>query len=220
MATNYTSLVQSVPVWLYAANTSITTEMPRIIEQAQDMLLQSIDHDLFKTVITGLSVGTDGLLDLSAEDPRVLEVRALRVRWRDRADGWTPLLRRDHEMLTMLFVGDLVGRPRYYTEFDKPLSLKVFPKPSMAMDVEVTANVEPAKISASLATNIYTQEFPRALERACMHFGAMFMKNYEDAAAYEKDMMKALSEAGAAVNRRRRDETETRPRQTQNVMGQ
>jgi hypothetical protein len=220
MATNYTELVRMVPIWLYAENASIKDEMPKIIEQAQDMLLQSMDHDLFKTIIPGLTVGTDGLLDLTQENPRVLEVRGVRVQWRDRDDGWTPLQPREHERLTAMFNNDRPGRPRYYTEYDEPLSLKLFPKPSDIINVEVTANVEPLKISQSVATNIYTEQFPRALERACLHYGAYFMKNWEDAAQYEKDMMKALQEAGAAIGRRRRDETGTRPRQTQNVQGQ
>lgn len=219
MALTYIELVRRVPIWLYAQNTALVAEMPAIVEQAQDRLEQVIHHDQFKTVISPLSVGTDGLLDLSGEVPRVLEVRGLRVRYRDRADGWVPLKPREAEALSLMFVNDRPGTPRYYTEFGGPLQLKLYPKPPAALDAEVTANVVPTRISETVPTNIYTEQFPRAIEMSCMHYAAKFMKNYEDAGIYEQEMMAALSEAGAQVARRRRDETERRTRDTTNMAG-
>lgn len=219
MAMTYNELLRRVPVWLYSSNRSLVDEMPVIIEQAEDRLLQVIDHDLFRTVLTGKTVGVDGLLDLSAESPRVLEVRGLRVQYRDRPDGFTPLKARDIEMLSALYPDGGSGDPRYYAQHTSTLNYKLYPKPRAEIDIEVTANVEPARLAVGNQTNILTEQFPRAVERACMHFGAMFMKNYEDAAQYEKDMMAALGEAGAQVGRRRRDEAQTRPRETKNVTG-
>ncbi len=217
---SYTELVRRVPLWLYAGNSALIAEMPTIIEQAQDLLETTIHHNEFRTEITGETVGTDGLVDLSAETPRVLEIRAVRVKYRDRGDGWTPLQVKDLEALTMMFPLDRPARPRYYSERGGPLQLQLFPKPSAAMDLSITANVIPDRIEAGTETNIYTAKYPRAVEKACFHFAAIFMKDYEDAQAYKADMMQALAEAGAQIQRRERDETATRPRNTTNMAGQ
>lgn len=219
MATTYNELLRRVPLWLYAQNRALVDEMPVIIEQAEDRLVQVIDHDLFRGVLSGNTIGVDGLLDLSGETPAVLEVRGLRVKFRDRVDGWTPLKQRELEMASALYPTGGSGVPRYYAQYDGTLSFKLYPKPRATVDVEVTANITPVRLGVAQQTNIYTEQFPRAIERACMHFGAMFMKNYEDAAQYEKDMMAALGEAASQVGRRRRDEVQTRSRETHNVNG-
>ena len=45
------------------------------------------------------------------------------------------------------------------------------------------------------------------------------MKNAQDAATYEGEMMSALQEASIAIARKRRDETGTRPVETSNASG-
>jgi hypothetical protein len=93
----YDELIRRAPEWLYAQNRSLVDEMPAIVSQAHEQLINVIDHDLFRTVITGKTLDNTnlGTIDLSAESPRVLEIRGVRLRYRQSDDGWTPLLRRD-----------------------------------------------------------------------------------------------------------------------------
>ena len=218
----YDELVRRAPKWLYAANRSLVGEMDAIIQQAHDQLIGVLDHDLFRTIISGkqLLASNNGILDLSSEDPPVLEIRGIRVRYRSGDDDWTPLQLRDLEMLTMLYARNRPSRPIYYAEYNGPLIIKAFPAPREDYDIEVTANVEPPVLSQAVQTNVMSQLAPRALEKAVFRQAAIFQKNWEDAAAYEKEMGQAVVEANAQIQRRRRDETEQRPVEAANIQGQ
>ena len=222
MTITYDELIRRTPKWLYADNTELVTEMPAIITQAHEQLLNVMDHDLFRTIIMGktLTAASVGVLDLSNEDPRVLEIRAVRVQYQGADDSWTPLQRRDLETLTMLYARNRPRRPLYYSEYTSPLVIKAFPAPSVDMPLEISANVEPPVLSPTQATNIISEQFSRALEKATFRQACLFQKNWEDAQMYEKEMMGAVTEANAAIQRRRRDETETRPMEAANVQGQ
>lgn len=219
MALTYDELVRRAPIWLYAQNRDITSEMPAIIEQAEDTLLKRIDHDEFKTEITGAVLSTTGVIDLTAADPAVLEIRAVRVKYRQTADAWWPLLPRDLELLSAMFLSDRPGDPRFYAERGSPLRLQVFPKPRVLTDLSITANVAPVRLGPAQQENVYTKKYPRAIEKAVFYSASLFMRDIEGAQQYSAEMDAALLEAGAQVARRRRDETGTRPRETQNVTG-
>jgi hypothetical protein len=220
MANDYAELIRRVPEWLYAQNRTLVDEMPAIVSQAHDQLINILDHDLFKTLILGktLTSANNGVLDLSSETPRVLEVRAVRLKWRG-DDDWTPLQRRDLETLTMMFARNMPRRPRYYSEYSGTLVLKAFPAPDRDYDLEITANVEPPVLSPTVQTNIMTEQAFRAVEKATMRQAAIFMKDWESAQLYEKEMATAVGEVNAAIQRRRRDAVETRPVETSNVSG-
>ncbi len=221
MAITYDELIRRVPEWLYAKNRKLIDEMPAIITQAHEQLINTLDHDLFKTLIDGKTLAAgDPILDLSTETPRVLEVRSVRLKVTGTDDGWTPILRRDLEMLSMLYARNKPRRPLFYTEYNGTLILKVFPSPALAHDVQITANVEPEVLSETVSTNIMAEEASRALEKAVMRQACLFMKAWEDAAQYSTEMTGAITEVNAAIQRRRRDDTEQRPRDTKNVMGQ
>lgn len=216
----YDELIRRTPEWLYATNRRLVNEMPAIVEQAHQQLIHVMDHDLFRTLVTTtVGPGNNGVLDLSTQDPRVLEVRAVRLRYRDGDDDWTPMRRRGLEFLSMLYPRNRPKRPGFYAEYNGPLVLKLFPNPDRDYDVEVTANVEPPVLSPTTQTNIISQQFPRAIEKATFRQAALFQKNWEDAAKYEQEMMSAITEANAQVQRRKRDETEQRPMDTTNVDG-
>lgn len=225
----YDELVRSVPIWVYATNRDIVAEMPRIISDAEDELVLKIDHDLFQTVLTGFTIGPPAVpdpgedysvFDLTDHDPRVFEVRAMRLAYKGEHD-WVPLERRPLEFLSMLYSRNKPGRPRYYAEFGDTLRLRVFPYPAQEYQLEVTANVHPLRLGPTpeAQTNRLTRDFPRAVEKACLRQAALFMKNWEDATAYGNEMTSALTEANAQMARRRRDETGTRPEETVNAVG-
>ena len=218
---DYDELIRRCPEWLYATNRRLVDEMPNIVQQAHDQLINVMDHDLFRTIITGkvLAASAGGILDLSAEDPRVLEVRSFRLKYRNGDDDWTPLPRRDLEMLTMMYNRNRPRRPLYYSEYNGPLVLKTFPAPDQDYDVEVSANVEPELLSPTNQTNIISEQHFRAMEKATFRQACLFQKNWEDAQQYEKEMMAALAESNAAIQRRRRDEVETRPQDAANISG-
>lgn len=221
MAITYSELIRRAPLWLYSSNRSITDEMPAIVREAHDQLINLIDHDLFRTIITGKSLlaSTSGVLDLSLEDPRVLEIRSVRVQYQGDEQSWTPLQRRDLEAMSMMYARNRPRRPRYYSEYSSPLIIKAFPAPDMDYVTEISANVEPVPLGPSNQSNIIAVQFPRLMEKATYRQGALYMKNWEDAQIYEKEMATALNEANAQIQRRRRDDVETRPRDTTNVEG-
>lgn len=215
----YDELIRRVPRWLYAQNRDLVNEMPNVVLQAHEQIVNLLDHDLFRTLIDDVDVGTDGILDLSANDPPVFEIRAIRWKWRNDGDAYMPLMRRDLEMLTQLYANNRPGRPRYYAEYSGLLIQKLFPVPREAIKVQVTANVEPPPLSPTQQTNIISERAFRVMEKATMRQAAIYMRDWPGAAEYEKDMTTAIGEANAQIQRRRRDETEQRPVEAANVSG-
>jgi hypothetical protein len=221
MSITYNELIRRTPVWAYATNRDIVAEMVNIVQEAHEQIIGILDHDLFRTLITTktLTQSSLGVLNLSAETPRILEIRAIRMRYRGGSDDWAPLMRRDLEMLSMLYARNRPRQPLYYAEYSGPLVIKAFPAPDRDYDLQITANVEPVVLSPSNQTNIISTQFPRVMEKATFRQAALFMKNWEDAKIYEKEMVDAVNEANAQIQRRKRDTTETRPVDTTNVQG-
>lgn len=218
-AITYDELVRFVPIQLYAENTVLQNEMPNIIRQAEDQLLLVIDHDIFQTVLPPLILPAgDSTIDLTAQDPRILEVRSISARYRGR--GWQSLERRSLEYLRSLYIGDKPGDPLYYSERGDINLLEVFPTPRVDVDLEILANVEAQRLSPTAQTNRLTQEYPRAVEKACFYHASFFMKKFDAAQVYEKEMGQAVQETSMALARRRRDETGTRPVETSNARGE
>lgn len=217
----YDELIRRGPLWTYANNRDLVAEMDVIVAQAHEQIISILDHDLFRTLITGKTLlkSSHGVLDLSAETPRVLEIRAIRMRYRAGEDDWAPLMRRDLETMSMLYARNRPRQPLYYAEYSGPLVVKAFPAPDRDYDLQVTANVAPPVLGPSQQTNIISTQFPRVMEKATFRQAEIFMKNWEGAQAYEKEMIDAINEANAQIQRRKRDTTETRPIDTANVQG-
>lgn len=219
MAISYTELVRRVPIWLYAQNRSIVGEMPNIIEEAEEQLMLVLDHDLFRTTLGPFTVGPSApVLDLSNLPTPVMEVRAINIDYRN-GNGYTPMERRDAEALRMMYPMRQPRRPKFYSEDGGILLYEFYPFPDRDYEVNVTANVHPARLSDTQDTSILTEQYPRALEKAVLRQGALFMKNYEDATRYENEMMNSVDEANRQTGRRRRDETGERGRETANAGG-
>lgn len=227
MPITYAELLVEVPVWLMAQNRDISDDIPEIVRNAHHTLMGRIDHDIFKAVLDTLVVGppatptpgTDySLLDLSADNLRVLEVRALRFDYMKEQER-TPIERRELEFLTMLYSRNRPGRPRFYAEFPTPLKYRVFPYPNREYALEATANIEPPVLGPSQQSNVIAAKYPNVMLKACLREGALFMKNQKDAATYEAELTAALTEANLSTARKRRDETAQRPQETANAVG-
>jgi len=218
MPTTYDELLIKVPKWQYANNRSLVSDMPQVISDAEDQIINMIDHYLFQTVLVDIPVAA-GQSDIDLSGMGVLEVRAIRANYRT-AGGRTPLERRDLEAMTMLFSANRPARPRFYSQYGAVDMFRLFPTPRTAFDVEVTANVQPPKLGPDQQSNIIAEKFPRVLDRAVMKQAAIYMKNPTDEARYGEEMVSALAEANAQIARWRRDETGTRLIETTNAMGQ
>lgn len=216
VAITYEELLHRVTMWPNAGNNDVGAEADRLIGQAHNQIVDLLDHDLFQTDLTRL-VGADGLLDLSAEDPRVLEVRSLQVAYL--SEGRVPLERRSEEMLRALYPLPGVGRPRFYSQEGQTLRYRIFPHPVTTTTVTVMANVEPPVLSPTTSQNVISTQAPRALENSVYHKVCVFMKEYEAADIYATEMMAAVAEANGAMLKRRRDESDQRPRDTANRSG-
>ena len=99
------------------------------------------------------------------------------------------------------------------------LQYQFFPYPNMEYEVDVTMNLKPNGLSDLVDTNVLTDQFPRAMEKATFRQACLFMKNVKDAQMYEAEMMQSVTEANAAIGRRKRDTTGQRPHETTNVAG-
>lgn len=217
MAVTYDDLLTRTPDQLYAQNRSLVDAMPTIVAQAEEQLHQILDHDLFQTRLTGLSLTVgDPLLDLTGQ-AGLLDVRAVRVQYH--GASYVPLERRNLEMLSMLYTDDRPGIPRFYSDYGDTNILRVFPVPRQTYAVEVTANVLPPALGPSTQSNVIALKYGRALERAVFRQAAIFMKNKADEERFNAEMAAAVGEANAAIARRRRDDTDVRPRETANAKG-
>lgn len=214
----YNDLLESVPNWMYAQNRSLAVQMPDIVVKAQRKLFNIIDHDFFRTKITGLTIPLSGTLDLIDQQPPIMEIRAIRLKHR-KDDEWTPLFRRDHEAMSMLYAESRPGRPRYYAEGSGPLELQVFPTPDRAYPIEVTCNQECPLLSPTTQQNLLTDRAEQALTFATLRFAAVYMKNDADVQRYDAELMQAVGELNAGYGRRTRDDTAERPRDTKNATG-
>lgn len=225
VAVTYDFLIENVPIILMATNRSLVEDMPNIIALAEEELLQRIDHDLFRTLITGVFMGSGATppppdydqVDLSDQDPRILEVRSINLRYR--TEGWTPMLRRNIDTMRMLYPTGQRSRPRYYAEYKSILNYQFFPPPGQEYELEIAANVQYEPLSPTNQTNVVTEQFPRTIEMATVYQAALYMKNPQDVETYKREMEEAINEANLQIARRRRDETGTRPIETTNAVG-
>ena len=212
---DYNDLLRA-PLQLFATNRTLVNEMPSIIRQAEDECVLVLDHDLFRAT-EGMTVGTDGLLDLSTVDPRILEVRAIRVPART---GYRTLERRDIEYLHQLYQSSQAGLPRYYGEDPSLLHYHLFPAPWQSLDVQVTYNQHPPRLNdTDTLENVLTEQAPRAIEYATFMKAAHFMKDYQAAERYSGMFLEATNQTNMQVGRRRRDVTDNRPAATENRAG-
>lgn len=218
MALTYNQIVTEVPITLMAQNRTLAQNIDSIIRRAEDEIIQMLDHDAFRTVIATPFVVDPGtpVIDLNSNASPVLEVRAMRL---DMGDQQITLERREIERLRMTFNPFDQGVPRFYAEDDAPLVFRVFPIPDQAYNVTVTANVEPERLSLTVQQSLLSRKWPRLLEMAVLKQGAHFMRNPVDESRYTKLYEDALRDAALQLNRRRRDETGTKPQTTANVVG-
>ena len=214
----YDELIAEAPQWLYAQNRDLVDNMPEVLAQAELQVYQRLEHDAFRDTINGLTLDTDGVIDLTSVVPQVFEVRSVRVQYKG-DDSYVPLLERNIEYLEMLYGRAKPGRPLYYAEDDTTLYLRAYPKPSSALPLQIRANVEPTALSPSNKTNLVTQRYYRVIQLATFRQAAIYMKNEADTVRYTNELNDALSEANAQIARRRRDETETKPKDTSNKAG-
>jgi hypothetical protein len=216
----YDDLIALIPVTLMAQNRTLAdpTELQRIVRRAEDEIIERIDHDAFRARLSGKTVtpGNGGEIDLTQEARRVLEVRALQLVL---PDGVYPLERREVERLNALYLGSYVGQPRYYAEDDIPMLLRVFPAPDQTYSINVSANIEPERLSPVVQQSVLTRSYPRLLEMCALKHGAHFMRNPSDEQRYGALTDAALMEANTQLARRRRDETAVTTAQTANRVG-
>lgn len=218
---DYAELIRRVPVWMWAQNRDLVAEMPNIVAEAHDQIVNLIDHDFFQTEVDGLTLTRDsgGQLDLAVLVPGILEVRDIVVQLYAGSTHAFPLERRDSTMLAMLYPGPRPGIPRYWTERGGILQIRVAPAPVRDYPMRLTAAVAPAPLAPGNPTNVIGDRASRVMENAALRRAAVFMKDPESEARYEKEMTAGIVELNAQIGRRRRDNAGTRPRDTTNAQG-
>ena len=218
MALTYDDLVRDTPLTLQAQNVTLVENMPMIIRRAEDEAILRLDHDAFRGRLPNLlTVGAgEGRLDLSTQPARIMEVRSLRVI----VDGTHyPLERRNIERMEAIYPRWSQGVPRFYAEDDGLFVFRLFPSPDESYQIEVHANLEPARLAPSVQESLLTRQYPRVTEMATLHQGAIFMRNTTDEQRYAANLDMALAEVNSAIARRRRDETGVKTVTTSNIGG-
>lgn len=215
----YNDLIAELPGIMMAQNRTMTEAavLQQIVRDAEDEIIERIDHDAFRDRLAArtLPAGVSEL-DLSAEPRRVLEVRAIQVE----IDGELyPMERREIERLYAIYRGSGEGPPRFYSEDDTPLLLRVFPTPDIAYPVRVSANIEPLRLGPDIQQSVLTYSYPRLLRMAVRKHAAMYMRNPTDEQRYAAAADGALMEANTQLARRRRDETGVTSASTANRTG-
>jgi hypothetical protein len=203
MAITYDSLVLNAPVVLNAQNRTLATDMPDIIRRAEDEILERLDRDAFRALLSqGYTVTpTSPTFDLTGEPQRVMEVRAVSATQTGQTVALTP---RDVEYLRQLFQG-AQGTPRHYAEDDQPSVYRVFPTPDSTWTLRITANIEPLRLAVSNQETLLTRNHARLTEMAVFKHGAIFMRNAADEARYGAQFEAALTEENNRFARRRGD---------------
>ena len=216
----YDELIALIPETLMAQNRTLVSALvlQNIIRRAEDEIIQRIDHEAFRTVINpAFTIGPGNpTIDLSTQTNPVLEIRAVR-----RLDNGipVPMERREVERMNLVYAQGDTGEPRFYAEDDSALLIRLYPYPDTAYQVQVTANVTPARLSPVIQQSVLTRRFPRLLEHMALKHGAHFMRNPNDEQRYGNIAENALAEVNMQMMRRRRDETNAVATDTANVAG-
>ena len=219
MSVTYDDLIAAVQTTVMAQNRtqSEPAELHRVVRRAEAEIIERIDHDAFRARIGARVVDPgNAAIDLSQEPRRVLEVRALHL---VTPEGVYPLERREVERLNALYLGGMDGTPRYYAEDDDPMLLRIFPRPDISYTINISANIEPERLSPAVQQSVLTRTYPRLLEMMTFKHGAHFMRNGADEQRYGALADAALMEANMQLARRRRDETGVTSAQTSNRVG-
>ena len=223
MSVTYDTLVVDVPRILMAENSRLVDDMDLIIRQAHELIFGVVDHDLYRATLPAIPLDPLGEIDLSTEDPPVFEIRALRLT-RPGENQAIPLRRREVEWLTQVYHQGLLGEPLYYCEDGGLLQLRVYPVPDVTgYQVTPVVNQHPVVLGSDdgaggkVQTNVLTERASRALEKACLYQGALYMKNPADIETYKREFNEAVVQVNAQIKRRRRDDTGEQPRDATNT---
>jgi hypothetical protein len=211
----YDELLRKTPIWAYAQNRELVDEMPGIVKGAQELLEQRLDHDIFRTTLPSVDVGTDGILAL--QPGTVFEIRAVRIEHAS-GTGYYPLRSRDIETCHALYGNHEQGLPHYWAYVDND-TIEVFPKPWAQMSVVTVVNAKPPTLGPTQQTNVISTDHPRPFEKAVLMQIGVFMLDDSLIQKYLNELNDAVTEANAQIVRRRRDETSQRPRETRNLTG-
>lgn len=216
MAT-YAEIIAYAPLATYLSNRETTTEMPNIVRRAQEYITQRLDHDFFRASLSNTTAAAStGIVDQSGWTETIMEVRSLSVEVR--AGRFVPVRKRDINMLEALYIDAPVGTPMHYAE-DADGQIIIFPAPSVAKAVKVTANVKEPTLSSTVGSNKISLEYPHLFEVAVAREVAIFNIDPTAAEIYTTQLQDLLTSANTQISRERRDEVSQRPTETRNVTG-
>lgn len=212
---NYEELIENVPAWDFHQNDQLVRFMPQVIRRAEKRVRRELEQDAFKAITAGSTSDETAVIDLRGANP--VAVRYIRLV----VDGTrVPLSMRGLEFLDALYPDPAnKGLPAYYGETESSWVYELFPAPESVWTWQAIVIANPPLLSRQQPTNIVTERFGNLLEEACMLYAARFLKDW---ALWDKIMVDYTAElalANAELTRSRRDETETRPRETTNERG-
>lgn len=212
---NYNELIQHGPPYVYALDQEVMRKMPHFIRQAELRLVRDLERELFRSFASGTVTADDPTVDLRLKAP--MEIRRLKII----VDGVDVVLTlRNIEFLEALY-GDSTRRevPQFYGETHVRQVYRMFRAPERDYSWEAIISARPAVLTPSNPTNILTSDFGNLLEAEVFRRAAMFKGDDARAQVYAAEYQSELSLANAEIRRSKRDETEVRPRDTSNRIG-
>ena len=85
------------------------------------------------------------------------------------------------------------GVPRFYGDYDENHWI-LGPTPALAYPVQYVVDQSPVPLSAENQTNLYTIKAPIVLQAACFLESDIFLKNWDNMGAREKDFEASVAD--------------------------
>jgi len=187
MALTYAELSQAVQDYCQTDEATFVTNMPRIVQQAEDRILNAAQLPFFRKACEGNLSINNAYLTLPTD---YLSPYSLAV---DNT-GYEYLSLKDVSLVREMYpVKAVTGVPKYYAVFSDT-SFIVGPTPNMAYDIEIHYFYRPETIVTASTTWLGTNA-ESVLLYGCIVEGYTFLKgNPETMGMYDTRYMSALAE--------------------------
>lgn len=190
MAYTLAQLTQAIQDYTQNDETTFVNNIPNFIRNVEDLILQSVDLDVFrKNVTAAMSSGNKYL----AKPTDYLSTFSLSITVGGNKQF---LMQKDVNFLQEYAPGTTMGVPKYYAPFDSGYFL-IAPAPNSSYPVELHYFYRPQSLadSGQSGTTWLSTNAPMAMLYGCLVEANGFMKGEQDVMAQYKEMF------GIALNR-------------------
>lgn len=216
MAT-YDEIIAYAPLASYLSNRDTAAQMPTLVAQAQEHIVERMDHDFFREAGAPATISAAGEISgASLEPERFLELRSVSAEIYP--GRFMPLTKRLYETMLAVYFDDPTGIPVHYSKASDG-GYRVFPAPGREVSALVSVNVAPLTLSPDNQINAIATRFPSLFRAAVAREVALFNMDPAASELHSAKFQEHLDGANAQISRWARDESAQRPVDTRNVIG-